>query len=83
MRWPDFLAKSTMRVEFASTGAPPGSDMPSASQTICMEFAVPMPEQTPGLVNGVLAHAEQVVERQILPATWWPAPRNTSSMSTW
>ena len=39
-----------MRFEFASTGAPPGSDMPSASHTMCMEFAVPMPEQTPGEV---------------------------------
>ena len=31
-----------------ATGAPPGSDMPSASHTMCIEFAVPMPEHTPG-----------------------------------
>ncbi len=39
--------------------------MPSASVTMCMEFAVPMPEHTPGLLNGVLAHAQQIVERQL------------------
>ncbi len=34
----------------AATGALPGSAMPSASQTECIEFAVPMPAQTPGLL---------------------------------
>ena len=33
----------------AATGALPGNVMPSASQTTCIEFAVPMPWQTPGL----------------------------------
>ncbi len=41
--WPSIFALS------AATGALPGSAMPSASQTMCIEFAVPMPAQTPGL----------------------------------
>jgi len=34
----------------ASTGAAPGSVIPSASQTMCIELAVPMPAHTPGPV---------------------------------
>ena len=35
----------------ASTGAAPGSAMPSASAAMCIEFAVPIPAQTPGPVT--------------------------------
>ena len=39
----------------AATGALPGSAMPSDSHTMCMEFAVPMPAQTPGLCTATSA----------------------------
>jgi hypothetical protein len=39
----------------AATGALPGSAMPSASQTMCIEFAVPIPAQTPGLCTATSA----------------------------
>ena len=39
---------SNMRGLFASTGALPGRLIPSASQTMCIELAVPIPAQTPG-----------------------------------
>src|ERR1041385_135524 len=48
IRRPDRLATSNIFGEFASTGAAPGSVMPSASHTMCIELAVPMPAQTPG-----------------------------------
>ncbi len=66
----------------AATGAPPGSDMPSPSHTECMELAVPMPEHTPGevMAASLMSFNSSSV---ILPVAWWPAPRNTSSMSMW
>ena len=51
------------------TGALPGSVMPSASQTMCIEFAVPMPEQTPGPRIAFVAHARELVERDAARAT--------------
>ena len=50
MRRPDWRAVSNIAGLFASTGAAPGSVMPSASHTMCIELAVPMPAQTPGPV---------------------------------
>ncbi len=50
MRRPARRTTSNIFGLFASTGAPPGSAMPSASQTMCIELAVPMPAQTPGPV---------------------------------
>ena len=65
----------------AATGALPGSAIPSASQTMCMVFAVPRPEQTPG---------ERIAQRLIpitsstgvLPICACMEWMNTSSMST-
>ena len=48
MRRPERRARSNIFGLLASTGALPGSVMPSASQTMCIELAVPMPAQTPG-----------------------------------
>ena len=48
MRRPERRAFSIMTGLLASTGALPGSDMPNASQTTCMELAVAMPAHTPG-----------------------------------
>ena len=48
MRSPERRTVSIMRGLLAATGAAPGSVMPSASHTTCMELAVPMPEHTPG-----------------------------------
>ncbi len=48
IRRPDSCALAIMRGLLANTGALPGSAMPSASQTTCMELAVAIPEQTPG-----------------------------------
>ena len=48
MRRAERRAESIMRGLFASTGALPGSAMPSASHATCIEFAVAMPEHTPG-----------------------------------
>ncbi len=50
MRRPDRRARSNIAGLLASTGAAPGSVMPSASQAMCIELAVPMPAHTPGPV---------------------------------
>jgi hypothetical protein len=65
----------------AATGALPGKAMPSASQTICIEFAVPSPEHTPGLR---MASRLMPISSStgMLPVTACIAPTNTSSMST-
>ena len=41
-----------------------------------------MPEQTPGelMASSLMSFSSSSV---ILPVAWWPAPRNTSSMSMW
>src|SRR5258705_5341 len=48
MRDADRRARSNIFGLFASTGALPGRLMPSASHTMCIELAVPLPAQTPG-----------------------------------
>ena len=68
MRAPAARANANMRSEFASTGALPGSAMPSASHTICMELAVPMPEQTPG-PRMAFSLMPRSSSKPILPAT--------------
>jgi hypothetical protein len=56
----------------ASTGVLPGIAMPSASVAMCMEFAVPMPAQTPGpltATDAISASSSTV----IAPVATWPA----------
>ena len=48
MRRPEARASSNIFGLLASTGALPGRLIPSASTTMCIEFAVPMPAHTPG-----------------------------------
>ena len=49
MRAPAARAFAIIFGLIAATGALPGSVMPSASQTVCIELAVPMPAHTPGV----------------------------------
>ena len=81
MRRPERRAKSNIFGLFARTGAQPGSAMPSASHTMCIELAVPMPEHTPGPPIA-LSHIPRSVSFDSLPNIACTDPRNTSSMST-
>ena len=65
----------------ARTGAAPGSVIPSASQAMCIELAVPMPAQTPGPVMA-WSHMPASVSFDSLPNIARTEPMNTSSMST-
>ena len=67
---------------FASTGALPGSAMPSASQTMCIELAVPMPEHTPGPRIALSLMPRSVSFESLPEHRLHRDPRNTSSMST-
>jgi hypothetical protein len=81
IRRPDARARSNIFGLFASTGAAPGSVMPSASQTMCIELAVPIPAQTPGPAIA-LSHMPASVSLDSLPNIAWTEPMNTSSIST-
>ena len=48
MRSPAARTAAHIASLLAATGVLPGSAMPSASVAMCIELAVPMPEQTPG-----------------------------------
>ena len=77
------LTKGAMNIAslFAATGALPGRLIPSASQTTCIEFAVAMPEQTPGPRIALLLICVSSA-RSSFPNCACTDPRNTSSMST-
>ena len=65
----------------ARTGVVPASVIPSASATMCIEFAVPIPVHTPGpvIARELRSHRASTV---MPPDLTWLAWRNTSSMST-
>ena len=81
MRVPERRALSNIFALFASTGALPGSVMPSASHTTCIEFAVAMPEHTPGprIACSLISRS---FCRDSLPNADCTEPKKTSSMST-
>ncbi len=64
----------------AATGALPGNARPRASQTMCIELAVPRPEHTPGprMASRLMPTSSSTGR---LPVTACIAPMNTSSMS--
>jgi hypothetical protein len=51
MRWPASVTVCHIRRLPARTGVLPGRARPSTSAAMCIEFAVPMPAQTPGPVT--------------------------------
>ncbi len=56
--------------------------MPRASHTTCIEFAVAMPEHTPGPLMALSAMSRNC-SGESLPKLACTEPKNTSSMSTW
>ena len=81
MRRPERRAASNIFGLLASTGALPGSAMPSASTTTCIEFAVAMPAQTPGPRIAFSAISFSFFLSR-LPSAACTEPMKTSSMST-
>ena len=81
MRLPALRAASNMASLLAATGVVPGRAMPNASQQICIELAVPMPEQTPG-PRMAFRLMPMILSIDMRPICACMAPTKTSSIST-